>query len=228
MAWAVTADPERFDEAEAWFDSRFPITEELKEALGVYAGERAWLLAGVAELDVVLEVFESISAAIKEATPLDEWKADIRKRIGERWGSKTSARLDTIFRTNVQKAYGRGRYLQMADPDVVAVRPYWMFDAILDGRTSAQCSARNKTILRQQDPWWDSNYPPIHFSCRSSVRSLTAEQAKKRGISPRAPDTDDPAEGFGNAPTADEWKPDPDKYPAELWRIFEDKQAAAE
>lgn len=227
MAWSVTADVEKFDEAEAWFDSRFPITEELKDQLREYAGKRAWLLAGVTELDLVLEVFESIRAALRDGTPLAEWKREIRERIGERWGTKTSARLDVIFRTNVQTAYGRGRYVQMKDPVVVAVRPFWMFDAILDGRTTKLCQDRNKTILRQDDPWWSDNYPPIHHQCRSSVRSLTESQAKRRGISPSAPDADEPGGGFGKAPTADEWKPDPDKYPPELWRIFEDKQAEA-
>lgn len=227
MAWKVTADPERFEEAIEWFDDRFPLTQELKDSLGKYAGKRAWTVAGVAQLDVVLEVFDSIRSALSEGTSLADWKRDIRKRVGDRWGSKTSARLDTIFRTNVQTAYNRGRWQQMKDPDVVDVRPYWMYDAILDDRRTPICkslSTPKPVVLPQDDPFWDSHVPPLHFQCRSSLRALTAESAKRRGITGKAPDEKVP-EGFGNAPTEEDWKPDPDKYPSELFEIFEEKQA---
>jgi SPP1 gp7 family putative phage head morphogenesis protein len=225
VAWSITADPVRFDEAEAWFDARFPLTKDLKEQLGIYAGRRAWTIAGVAQLDIVTEVFESLQRAIVNGTPLGEWKRDIRARIGERWGKQTSSRLETIFRTNVQTAYNRGRWVQMKDPAVVRLRPYWMFDALLDTRTTPICKERNGTVLKQEDTWWQSNVPPLHHRCRSSIRSLTPEAAKRRGGNGQPPKADPPDAGFGEEPSAEEWKPDPAKYPPELFSAFQRKQA---
>lgn len=227
MSWAVTADPDRFDEAVDWFDDRFPLTEALKERLGEFAGPRAWTVAGVAQLDIILDVFVSLQRAIEAGTTLADWKREVRDKLERSWGRKDSARLETIFRTNVQTAYNRGRWLQMKDPAVAEARPFWMYDAILDGRTTTICSARNKTVLPQDDSWWDSNVPPLHHRCRSSLRALTREQAKRRGISPSPPDAEEPDEGFGTAPEEDEWRPDPSKYPPELWAIFEQKQQRA-
>lgn len=204
-------------------DSRFPVTEALKEQLGAYAGSRAWTIAGVTQLDIVLQVYESLRTAIETGQSLDEWKAGIKDKLEQSWGKKDSARLETIFRTNVQTAYNRGRYLQMKDLAVTAVRPFWMYDAILDSRTTQVCKDLNKTVLPQDDPFWDARIPPLHFACRSSIRSLTEAQAKRRGVTQKPPTTE-PGEGFGAAPIADDWKPDPEKYPPELWRIFEDKQ----
>jgi SPP1 gp7 family putative phage head morphogenesis protein len=224
MAWRVTADPDRFDEAMAWFESRFPITEAMREELAEYAGSRAWTVAGVSQLDIILEIYESIRDALEVGTPLDEWRTTLRQRIGERWGKQSSARLETIFRTNVQTSYNSGRYVQMKDPDIVSVRPYWMYDAVMDSRTTEICEELNRTVLHVDDAFWDDHTPPLHYNCRSSLRSLTKTVAEKRGISESAPDIDADG-GFGKAPTAEDWRPNPKDYPADLWRIYEQKQA---
>ena len=72
MSWAVTADVEEFPEAAEFFRSRFPITAALADRLGAYAGPRAWTVAGVAQLDVVLTVWESLLRAIEIGKPFDE------------------------------------------------------------------------------------------------------------------------------------------------------------
>lgn len=163
MSWDVSADPDRFDEALAWFESRFPVTEELLSELGGYAGARAWTVAGVAQLDIVLELFVSIATAIETGQSLSDWKKTAKPLLKKAWGDVSSHRLETIFRTNVQTAYNRGRYVQMKR--VSSTRPYWMFDAILDSRTTPTCTARDRVLLPQDHPWWSTNYPPLHHQC---------------------------------------------------------------
>lgn len=226
MAWAVSADPERFEEAIEWFKARFPVTDEILAALREFAGPRAWKISGVAHLDIVLAVYESLLAAIENGTPLAEWKSEIRTKIGEQWGTKTSARLDVIFRTNVQTAYNRGRWQQITHPDVLAVRPYLMFDAILDARRSPICRSLSEpkpVVLPAADPFWLTRQPPLHFNCRSSLRSLTERQAKARGVTDTTSATEPPQKGFGGVDP--EWQPDPTHYPPELWAIYAAKAA---
>jgi len=224
MAWAATADPERFEEAIAWFRSKFPLTEELLQDLEDFAGPRAWSVAGVTQLDVVLRLYESISKAIEDGTSIDDWKKTAREILSTA-GARTKATLDTIFRTNVQSAYNRGRWVQMHDPEVKRFRPYGMFDAILDSRTTDVCEHANKTLLPLDDPWWASHLPPLHFQCRSSVRNLNQREVDRRGGITTTPPDDPVPDGFGEEPTAAEWTPDPSSYPADLWAIFEERQA---
>lgn len=227
MAWRVTADPDRFEEALEWFLNRFPLTEEVLAELGEYAGARAWTVAGVAQLDIVLALFESIGTALDQTQSLEEWKRAAKPLLVQAWGDVSSSRLEVIFRTNIQKAYNRGRWVQMQQ--VRSMRPYWMFDAIMDSRTTPICQARHHTLLPEDHPWWGTNYPPLHHQCRSSVRAMTPEQAQARGIDAAPPiDATDPSSGFGKTPTADEWRPDPNDYPQDLWDIFEQKQAKSE
>ena len=57
------------------------------------------------------------------------------------------------------------------------------FDAVIDGRTSDLCHSFNKIVLPVTDSFWKTNYPPNHFSCRSSVRQLSSgKETNKRDI----------------------------------------------
>ncbi|MEI7892992.1 MAG: hypothetical protein WCI05_07865 [Myxococcales bacterium] len=46
--------------------------------------------------------------------------------------------------------YGAGRFKQATDPDELALRPMWMLDAVMDGRTSPICA--DGTILPAGNP----------------------------------------------------------------------------
>ncbi|MEZ4376222.1 MAG: phage minor head protein [Polyangiaceae bacterium] len=229
MAWTLTADPLRFDEAVRWFASRIPITEELLEQLSKTARSRAWTVAGVAQLDVVLLVWDLLRRAIEDGTPFNEFRKAVAPKLLQAWGQRSHRerggyRIETLFRTNVQAAYNRGRWVQQTDPVVTRRRPYLMYDALLDSRTTRLCITLNATILLHDDPWWQSHLPPLHPRCRASLRSLTEAQAARRGLT-LVPPSDAPVPGFGSTPEQEsEWQPDFDKYPAELLELFARKQ----
>jgi SPP1 gp7 family putative phage head morphogenesis protein len=123
---------------------------------------------------------------------------------------------NTIFRTNVQQSYSSGRWSQMTDPVVAKHRPFGIFDAILDNRVTARCSELDGTIL-PWDEWREKGLvPPLHFGCRSGIRSLRKSRAEKMpGWGKATPDVK-PQQGFGLPPGATEWKPDLTKYPPDL------------
>lgn len=225
MAWSTTADPERFDEAVEWFRRRIPATDELIAEWGPETLRRAFLVAGVAELDVVAAIYVIVGQTIERGDGLDEFKRRAKAEIA-RWRARGD-RLETVYRTNIQTAYNRGRYHQMTRPAVKRLRPFWMYDAVLDSLTSDICRPRNGVVRRADDAWWNGNHPPLHHRCRSALRTLTRRQAEWRGITSDddLPDTE-PGEGFGGLPSLDEWEPDPSKYPPELWDIHERRSTA--
>lgn len=227
-AWRVTAEPERFVEAVEWFRSRFPITPELAEILGAYAGPRAWTIAGVAQLDILLAVFESLSRAIARGTPFHEWQDEVEDELTQAWGRRNSGRMETIFRNATQQALNAGRWRQMTHPAVKAIRPYGLFDGIDDARQTPICRAADRTILPLDDPWWDTHSPQLHHRCRSSIRNITAREAERRGGQTAAPTQDTASEGFGKKPDTAAWEPKPADYPSELFDTYRLKRAELE
>lgn len=112
-------------------------------------------------------------------------------------------------------AYGAGRHLQHTDKDVLEERPVWMFDAVLDGRTSTICKECDGTVLDAEDDWWRSHEPPMHHACRSTVIALTAEQARAKGFTKKPPAVE-ADEGFGAPPGEGGWEPKLDERPKPL------------
>jgi len=224
VPWSATAEPEKFDEASDFFRDRFPLTPDLAAKLGQYSGARAWTIAGVGQLDVVLHTYDSLLTAIDKGTPFDEWKDEVEESLTKAWGSPDSARLETIFRNATQQSLNAGRWRAMKDPDVKDLRPYVLFDGINDARQSNICQDLDGTIVKQDDQWLDTHSPQLHHRCRSQLVSLSKEDAKQRGITTDPPDVKATA-GFGAPPddSSKPWKPDPKDYPPELFQIHEEK-----
>lgn len=116
------------------------------------------------------------------------------------WGAPNAARLETIFRTNVQAAYNAGRFAELSRPAMRAVRPFWKYVAILDGRTTATCAPLQGTVRPHDDDFWRTHWPPLHFNCRSTVVSLSRAEAARAGGATPVPKAAAPGEGFGTRP----------------------------
>lgn len=217
-------DPRAFKEAVQWFRSRIPMTEAEYQELSEEIQERAFKVSAVAQADLVTQVYDALDSAIADGTTFEEFKEKVGAALEESWGGEMPGRLETIFRTNVQSAYGAGRYAQQTDPVVMHRRPVWQFSAIEDDRTSDICGDLDGTTLDADDPFWDTHQPPLHFNCRSTVIALTQEEGDEEGIDSHAPEVA-PDDGFGDKPDvpAGDWEPDLKDYPHSIGEVLREK-----
>lgn len=216
------------EEAIASLRRRVALTKGEFARLSAKERAQSFTVAGVVDLDIISETLQAITDAIAEGKTYEEFVETIGAKLEAEWGDSVAnpgARLETIFRTNVQSAYAAGRYEQATDPDTLAVRPYWMFSAILDGRTTPVCEAADGTVRPASDAWWHSHSPPCHFQCRSTVITLSEDLAKEEGITHGPLSTVPAAKGFGGPPDI-AWKPKATDYPNDAWREFHAKMAA--
>lgn len=196
-------NPARPVEAIEWHRRRLPLTRAAFDALSAKAKQQAFTVSGAATLQLVVDVQDAIARALRDGTGLDEFKAAVEQSLTAAWvGTPTdpATRLETIFRTTTQSAYNAGRYEQATEPDTAAVRPFWQFDAVVDGRTTSGCKQANGTVLPSDDPWWQRAIPPLHHRCRSTFHPLRKSQAERIGITTRPPSVT-AEEGFGQPPT---------------------------
>jgi uncharacterized protein with gpF-like domain len=164
MQFEAPAEPSDFDEAATWFLARTPMTRGQWDELSARAQRKAFMVSGVARGDVLNDVFKSIDRAIATGATLGDFRKAVQRKLEESWqGSVANPawRTEVIFRNNVQSSYNAGRIQQMRDPDVADVRPYWMFDAILDARVSEICEPFAGTILPMDHPWWKTHTPSL-------------------------------------------------------------------
>jgi SPP1 gp7 family putative phage head morphogenesis protein len=222
--WNVSSNPQKFESAIAWFRARVPMTRDEWQKLTLRNRRKAFTIGGVAQMDIVNDVYSEIANALEKGEHLEDFQKRITEKLMTVWDSKkkASARAQTIIRNAHQSAYSAGRFEQMTKPAVTKARPYWMFDGVLDRRQGEICRERNDIIRRFDDPWWRMNYPPLHHRCRSGVRTLTARQALERGIK-ELPKLPKPTRGFGLIPTENEWQPDPKDYQPALFKVWTKK-----
>ncbi len=200
---------EKFEDALRFLRARTPMPSAQFYALSDQARQKAFTVSNVAQMELVQQVLSSLDRAIDQGQDLESWRKEIGPALREAWAGDVENpawRLETIFRTNLQTAFSHGRVRQMRDPAVTVLRPFRLFDATLDERTTDECSSRDGVLLPADDPWWSTNTPPLHFNCRSGIRSLRRAQADRRGgmhLPDREVELNPPGKGFGAAPSLD-------------------------
>jgi uncharacterized protein with gpF-like domain len=215
----------KFEAAIKWFRKRVPISDDEYATLEEAAKSRAFKVAGIAQLDIVQDVFDQILIALEDGTDFKAFKAALSDRLSAAWGTTgkvTGYKLELAYRNAVQGAYSAGRYAQLTNPDILKARPFWEFDGVADKRQSSICQSADGTILPADHPWWPSHMPQLHHACRSAVRSLTTKAAEKKGIT-SSPPTVKVSEGFGNVPEIDGWIPDLSGFDSKLLEIHKKK-----
>jgi SPP1 gp7 family putative phage head morphogenesis protein len=217
---SVSDDPDKFQQAIKAFRKKVPMPETEWDLLDEAEREFAFKVGGVAQADVVTDVWLAIDKAIDEGTSLDEFKATVGDQLEAAWGEADPARIETIFRTNTQTAYTHGRHEIFSHPQVKKARPYWRWDDVDDSREDDLCAGLHGVVLPADDPFWDTRHPPLHFNCRCIVTPLSVEEAEDEGIADDAPDVE-ADDGFGRAPSStEEWEPDLSDYPEPIAKIL--------
>ncbi|MGC8341841.1 phage minor head protein [Pantoea ananatis] len=158
----------------------------------------AFTVAGVLKLDVLQDVRGAMQSAIENGQTLTQftrnltpvltqkgWLADKAKLVADEDGvlegkQLTPRRLRTIFETNMQSAYGAGRYA--AQMENAEERPWWTRVAVMDMRTRPAHAALNGLTARYDDPIWQFSYPPDGWGCRCRIRAYSASQVESKGI----------------------------------------------
>lgn len=189
-------------------------TEQLKAIR-----QQAFTIAKVTKADILMIFKKSLEKALQEGTSFNDWKKDITRLLSQKGyitrEDGTAWRKDVIYRTNIQSAYQAGRYAEMKQS--IDNLPYWQYIAVMDIRTRPSHAALHGKVLRADDPFWKTNYPPNGYNCRCRVRALTEDQVREMGlrIYTGSQLKFEPDKGFDFNP-AENWSPDLREYPPEL------------
>ena len=187
----VTAQRMKPAEAVKYFERKgMKITWDWRETLDE-ANNLTFQVAKSINMEVLQTIRDDVNKAISEGVTFADYKKNLQPRLMALgwWGKQEIAgkmvqlgspwRLKTIYRTNLQSGYMAGRW--KAQEENKKNRPVLEYVAIEDDVTTPICQALNGVRKPVDDPFWNTNYPPNHFNCRSRVRALTEEQSEKRG-----------------------------------------------
>lgn len=179
-----------FAEAIAFFRAKLNLpTQKWDDLLGA-AHDRAFVVAGAMQADLLADLRAAVDKAIAEGTTYETFKRDFESIVKARgwtgWtGQGTKAgeawRARVIYDTNMFTSYSAGRTKQMKE--VAPLRPYWRYrhsPASVEPRP--EHVAWDGIILKHDDPWWDTHTPSNGFGCKCYIESLSERDMKKYGL----------------------------------------------
>lgn len=181
-----------FDEAIDYFRQKLNMPTLAWTDIWEHQHAHAFVVAGAVKADLIEDFRQAIDQAIELGTGYADFRAsfeDIVKRHGWSYNGGAGWRSRVIYNTNLQTSYQAGRYQQMKN--ITQRRPYWQYkhsNQVADPRPEHQ--AWDGLILRHDDPWWQTHYPPNGWGCRCKVYALSDRDLARQGkdAPDRAPD----------------------------------------
>lgn len=173
MAWSVTAEVSKFSEAVDWFRSKTPVTQAQLDELEDVARTRAFTLSGAMEIEAVQTVFDELAKSLEAGTPFEDFQKAVSEKLDPQAGAPANY-LKTVYVNNCQQAYNSGRWVQMNDPAVNALRPFRLFDAVLDDHTCFGAGTPVAMADGARKPIEAIRPGDMILSCRGRARAVVA------------------------------------------------------
>lgn len=165
------------------------VTRDVFDRMLEDAQRRAFTVAGAATDEVVSTVKRELVRQIARGADLRDFgKAAATRLDAAGWTPINASHVENVFRTNVLKAYNSGRYREITQDTVRALRPYVQIRTANDGppRQRQTHQAAHDLIFRADDPELAALLPPWGYQCRCRFVSLSERQLRDRPVQPAA------------------------------------------
>ncbi|MDR1936002.1 MAG: hypothetical protein LBS49_10595 [Candidatus Accumulibacter sp.] len=195
-----------FEEQIAFFRQKLHLPTERWDDIWQSAHDRSFVVAGAMKADLLQDLFdavaplqrqsqESLTRKFLEAAEKNNWHG----WTGEDTEEGQAWRARVVYETNIRTSYAAGRYAQLTDPDLVALRPYWKYvhsDLSWEHpRPMHKLWGDMQLTLRHDDPFWQTHYPPNGWGCRCRVVAVRQPEDGAAAAPPPGWDTVNPKTG---------------------------------
>lgn len=190
MTDTVSALDLPFDEAIRFFRQKLNMTTATWTDVYAAAHTRSFMVAGAATDALVEDFRRSIQSALEDGTTLEEFRKsfdEIVVRHGWDYKGKRNWRSRIIFDTNLRTAYAAGRYKALSEPDTLGAFPYWQYNHSGSSHPRKEHLSWDGMVLRADDPFWITNYPPNGWRCGCFVTPVSEGGLRRQGKA--GPDT---------------------------------------
>ncbi|WP_294967205.1 phage minor head protein [Sulfurimonas sp.] len=191
----IDFNPLKPDEAISYIKGKgLNLTYDYEEMMH-QAHHKAFTVAKITRLDLLSDMHEAVQTAIKDGTPFETFKKNIKPTLQKKgwYGTKEitdpktgktkevyigSRRLKNILNTNKEVAYAVGRYKQQSG---FKLATFLQYRALQHGNRRDDHKSKHGVILPREHIWWSTNYPPNGWGCKCYVTAHTKKEIDKKG-----------------------------------------------
>jgi len=143
--------------------------EQVQTIIARYGPEAARVTRGMSSA-VEAQVQAAVAEIVETGQHVQEGMGTIRQALDAAGVTNTQPfLLETITRTQIQLAYGAGRWNANEDPAIQEILWGYEYVTVGDDRVRPNHEALDGTILPKDDPLWEEVWPPNGFNCRCAV-----------------------------------------------------------
>ncbi len=162
---------------------------------------RAFTVAKAMTLDILTDIRTMVDQAIADGIAFEDFRDNLEPILRAKgwWGRAEMTdpltgeprdaqlgsfrRLGIIYDTNLRTSYSAGAWMQVQDAK--ALQP-WLRYVDPDPNPRPQHLDWSGTILRADDPWWQTHWPPNGWHCKCYADSLSDNDLTRDGLTPHA------------------------------------------
>lgn len=182
----------------------------------------AFAIAGVKNMDSIMDAKQLIEKAIEDGTDLDDFKKKIKEDLQLRnWHA------DLVVTQNVANSYNSGSFKRQEQSKDLLPYVRFILGARMHHTPGCLWLVNNKVAIRIDDPLINKFYPSRHFRCATIAKSVSEKWVDDNGYKVRKgsdiPKIYQNSKGFNtppNAPMMDRF--DFTKYPKQLFNKFKE------
>lgn len=168
------------DKAINYFLEKKPSLFEKIDIFQEDINEKYFYIKHSTSLETTKALYKNLLITLKDGKTFKEW-IEMSEEVLNRTGfGKNPWYLEMVYRTNMMSAYVAGAtYHQELNK---SNKPYGMYDAIEDGRTTDICKMLNGKVYPLDHEFWSYYLPPNHYSCRSKRIALSKDDLNEYGL----------------------------------------------
>lgn len=153
----------------------------------------AFTVAKVLEKDLLKDVRDSITKALAEGIPFEQWKQEVKPTLDQSgwaaYGTERTEpfRLKIIYQTNMRVARAAGQW-ERAQKTKAAL-PNFEYNLGPSEHHRPEHEAWDGLVLPIDDPFWDEHNPPNGWGCKCWLRQIGRRETDDLGGLSEAPET---------------------------------------
>lgn len=171
-----------YDEVLKSAQRRVPtLPEDFYERIPREMRNLAFTISSIERVTQIQDILASLDRSFEENQSFDEWKESVNV---DDFDKLADNRKELVFRMHSQTAYNLGvRYVSTENKDIL---PWLKYQAILDARTRPNHAANDGITRPVDDPFWETNTPPLGFNCRCQLLNVPKYLTDEEKLTPPA------------------------------------------
>lgn len=170
--FAVSKKEVSFEYALDLLENRVAVQKYYYDELPKDLKKLSFYVSGLEKLREIELIKSSLSNAVANGYSFAEWKDSVDE---EAFKNLSEARLQTVYRNNVNNVYNQSLRYNAGTSDVT---PYLQYTAIGDSDTRPSHLKLDGTIKRADSEFWDRYTPPIGHNCTSFNQKISGNFKK--------------------------------------------------